>query len=681
MKINKAVIVISKATAAMVTTVTTAFCVIALVVGCAPSAPPVGTSAGAAGGASSDFSVCDKKRCQALWEKNKYLETAGCYECVTRYEPESRGDPEIYYYIGVAYKEAGRFDESIEAFTKAVELAPKTDQYYRLRGSVYRQRGDNASALRDYAKAIEFARTFADNYYLRGETYLALGDCESALGDYEKVLELNNDPKNERYKNAIKEAKEKKCGHAKIAILSESVAFKSKYVLRACVTSEFKVETPAVTVNGRKVRGTVVVGDDGCDLSIGPMEVTLDTGKNVIRIEVVSGNKGSVPSVKNFVVVYNAAADTIAPVDPIVFDGRRAALVIGNNNYKNNPLDGAVKDAEAVSARLENLGFKVLGGVKRNVGKERMEQAINDFADNAGNQKYDVALFYYAGHGKVQDGVNFFLPVDIGNLNNMKKDAVGMEYLMNAMERTKAPMKIVMLDACRDTIGGSGFVNVNKTIRGRGTLIVYATASGKTALDSSAFTRSFLRHVDTPNIELMKLIQMMGNDVERETGGYQMVMHEGSTTGDFYFRPGGNKRPVQGPRQNVVVCVLGNPSNRDILRAAFSDALVNSGEYKVIAVDAIEDIIKEHKRQMDGSVLDSEVVKIGRDAGAKYILVVKRLVDTAASGAYVIEARMVRVEEKTVELSKISKKSISDGSDAADVVNAINIQVAEMLNR
>lgn len=130
---------------------------------------------------------------------------------------------------------------------------------------------------------------------------------------------------------------------------------------------------------------------------------------------------------------------------------------------------------------------------------------------------------------------------------------------------------------------------------------------------------------------------------------------------------------AQPPRPNAAVYVHGSPANRALLLAAFNDALVNSGKYNVIAVDAIDAVIKEHKRQMGGSVRDGEIAKVGEDAGAAYILVVERVDESA--GAYRISARMVSVERKIAVMSNMSEP-VAAGADVAEVINN---QVAVML--
>jgi len=66
-------------------------------------------------------------------------------------------NPMGYFYKGIALYENKKYTESIENYTKAIELAPD----------------------------------IADNYQNRGLTYFALGEKEKARADYKKALELN----------------------------------------------------------------------------------------------------------------------------------------------------------------------------------------------------------------------------------------------------------------------------------------------------------------------------------------------------------------------------------------------------------------------------------------------------------------------------------------------------------
>jgi len=88
---------------------------------------------------------------------------------------------------------------------------------------------------------------------------------------------------------------------------------------------------------------------------------------------------------------------------------RRKALVIGNSEYENTTsLRNPVNDAEDVSIVLEELGFEVttlIGGTHR-----QMFAAVRNFGQEL--RRYDVGLFYYAGHGVQFEGRNYLLSTD-----------------------------------------------------------------------------------------------------------------------------------------------------------------------------------------------------------------------------------------------------------------------------
>jgi len=130
---------------------------------------------------------------------------------------------------------------------------------------------------------------------------------------------------------------------------------------------------------------------------------------------------------------------------------------------------------------------------------------------------------------------------------------------------------------------------------------------------------------------------------------------------------------AQASRPNAAVYVHGKPPNYAILQAAFNNALVNSGKYNVIAVDEIDAVMREHRRQMSGSVRESEIAKLGQDAGAAFMLVAERVDDVA--GFYRLSAKMVSVERKIAVMSNMSERI----SDTGDVAEAINELVAVML--
>ncbi len=88
-----------------------------------------------------------------------------------------------------------------------------------------------------------------------------------------------------------------------------------------------------------------------------------------------------------------AAPDRAPDAAPAI--GRRVALVVANGAYHDAPLANPTIDADLVAASLEKTGFTVT--VKKDLGLDALEQAVDDFSDSA--KGAEVALFYFAGHG------------------------------------------------------------------------------------------------------------------------------------------------------------------------------------------------------------------------------------------------------------------------------------------
>ncbi len=89
---------------------------------------------------------------------------------------------------------------------------------------------------------------------------------------------------------------------------------------------------------------------------------------------------------------------------------KKIALVIGNANYQHGgKLKNPVNDANLMAKTLQDKGFTVIK--KTDASLAQMQMATEDF--NQKMKNYDVALFYYAGHGVQVDGNNYLVPVDV----------------------------------------------------------------------------------------------------------------------------------------------------------------------------------------------------------------------------------------------------------------------------
>ncbi len=222
----------------------------------------------------------------------------------------------------------------------------------------------------------------------------------------------------------------------------------------------------------------------------------------------------------------------------------RIALVIGNGAYQDAPLKNPVNDAQDMAAKLQELGFQVIG--RFDADRQTLRQALREFEQRLRQQR-GVGLFYYAGHGVQLKGQNYLIPVgvDIRQEFEVPDEALDADAVLRAMEAAGNELNIVILDACRNNpfvrgfgAGSRGLARMDGPV---GTFIAYATAPGAISQDgngrNSPYTRSLLTAMSTPGLSLEQIFKQVLIAVEQETKGAQIPWVASSLRGDFYFNP------------------------------------------------------------------------------------------------------------------------------------------------
>lgn len=253
---------------------------------------------------------------------------------------------------------------------------------------------------------------------------------------------------------------------------------------------------------------------------------------------------------------------------------KRYALVIGNSLYSKY-LQNPIIDAKAVAVELEKLGFEVI--LKTNVNQKEMEDALDLFHRKLTFQS--IGLFYYAGHGVQIGGVNYLVPLkaNINKQADVKYKAVDIGLVLDSMGDDREGFNIVILDACRDnpltrSFSRSLIMNALGGISHKidGTLIAYATASGKVAKDGSGqhspYTKSFLKHLPTPDLSIEEFFKRVSRDVKLVTNKEQRPWISSSFSGSFSFMPTikNNLTPVQ-QQPNVKPNIHSSKLSRNII--------------------------------------------------------------------------------------------------------------------
>ena len=190
---------------------------------------------------------------------------------------------------------------------------------------------------------------------------------------------------------------------------------------------------------------------------------------------------------------------------PALAEGKRVALILGIGEYQHlSSLTNPVRDAKAIATELRDHGFEV--SEHYNLDRADLLDALETFKRQA--QDAEVALVYYAGHGVEAGGENYIVPVDAASpeAGGVVTDLIPVSSMLAELQR-KAPIAIVLLDACRDNpyplgtlVAGSGGAAVPVSAAGLGasrgaaslrntgpetlgTVIGYAAEPGRAALD------------------------------------------------------------------------------------------------------------------------------------------------------------------------------------------------------
>ncbi|MCG8601843.1 MAG: caspase family protein [Verrucomicrobiales bacterium] len=219
--------------------------------------------------------------------------------------------------------------------------------------------------------------------------------------------------------------------------------------------------------------------------------------------------------------------------------GGRVALVIGVDTYEKLPASAqlrvAVSDAELIADTLRSLPepFQVM--LLKDVTREDVSRTMDQFITAA--EQAECAIVYFAGHGIEFHGENYLLLKDTGieaapdeSVRRVKErfyyESLAMRKVLDDLEETKAKLKLVILDACRDNPidieGPSGTRSVVGSESGlarvtapSGMLISYSADEGEQANDG-LFTAVLSRHMKMPGKNLMEVFAMTRAEVRKQ---------------------------------------------------------------------------------------------------------------------------------------------------------------------
>lgn len=241
--------------------------------------------------------------------------------------------------------------------------------------------------------------------------------------------------------------------------------------------------------------------------------------------------------------------------------GKYYAVVIGNESYQNfSPLSTSVSDAQDVASVLSSrYGFKTI--VLANATRSKMLSALDSLRKKLTSN--DNLLIYYAGHGELQGGAGYWLPVDAEKGNT--KSWISNSQVANFVDAMQARHVLIVADSCYSgTMSQSSIPAVpSGSQRSRSwyeavskskVRVVLSSGGVRPVLDSgggkhSVFASAFLGALRSGGsvLEGRRLYKALKGNVSSAAGKagisqtplFAPIKYAGHVAGDFVFLKGG----------------------------------------------------------------------------------------------------------------------------------------------
>jgi tetratricopeptide (TPR) repeat protein len=210
---------------------------------------------------------------------------------------------------------------------------------------------------------------------------------------------------------------------------------------------------------------------------------------------------------------------------------KKVALVIGNDAYLHGArLDNPGRDARAIGATLQKLGFKLVGDRPLvDLDKATTDRMVERFGIMA--QDADIALFYFSGHGMQIGGTNYLVPIDLGSFTPATVDfrTLNADLVLAVLDKSGSRVKMMLLDACRTNPflaskdQGGGLAQMKAPAA---TVIGFATQPNFTAWQGPAgglspYAKALATYMDVKGLELFAMLNEVGLAVMDATNNRQ----------------------------------------------------------------------------------------------------------------------------------------------------------------
>ncbi len=112
---------------------------------------------------------------------------------------------------------------------------------------------------------------------------------------------------------------------------------------------------------------------------------------------------------------------------------KKLAFIVGMSDYPEDTLINPVNDANSIQEAFNELGIETI--TKNNIGIADLKDELDEFKKKLNT--YEVAIFFFAGHGMQIEGENYLCAVDTDfeTLNRIQYSSLALSYLINLLAR------------------------------------------------------------------------------------------------------------------------------------------------------------------------------------------------------------------------------------------------------
>ena len=196
---------------------------------------------------------------------------------------------------------------------------------------------------------------------------------------------------------------------------------------------------------------------------------------------------------------------------------KRLALLVGTSEYpeceKLAPLHGSLLDVDAMQRVLVANGEFATDDVVvlKNASRQAIEDAIHNLFNASDRKKDDLVLFYFSGHGIVDEANKLFLGTPSTRKEGskiVKPTTVAAAYLQDAMNESKSQHQVLIFNCCFSgafaqgmTVMDDGSVNLKNQLGGKGRAILTSSSSTQFSFqpdgEMSIYTRYLVEGIES----------------------------------------------------------------------------------------------------------------------------------------------------------------------------------------